>query len=209
MAALLHALPLDKRAAKSPPRGRTRIWLTQLFLLFAIIGLAAMACASDTRTVDERAQALYRQLMCPICPSETIDQSQVEIAREMREIVVQKLTAGESEQQILDYFSAPERYGVKVLAAPPADGFGSVVWAFPPALFIGAAIVLYLTLKAMRRKRPMGVASGGGAPNREDELAPYLALIDTEYEMSQRTRTNPDPPDASDSADAASEDVKA
>ena len=99
-----------------------------LLALVAVLALLAVACqgSSAELSLEERAQALDKELMCPVCPSETIDQSQVELAKQMRAIVRERLADGESEQEIKDFFV--DRYGDSVLAAPPARGFNIVVW---------------------------------------------------------------------------------
>ena len=209
MVAISPVLPLGRRAPVKQTTGGTRKLAARLFLLSAFIVILGMSCTAGTKTLDEQAQAIFPLLMCPVCPSETIDQSQTQIAREMRDIVRQKLAEGQTQQQILDYFSAPERYGIGILAAPPASGFNTLVWVFPPILLLGAAAGFYFILKSMRQRRPVVIASDMSASSPEDDLAPYFSLIDTEYEMSQYSKTNQDPSVESDLARDADRDVKA
>ena len=77
--------------------------------------LAGCFNSSNDLTIEERAQGLDKQLICPICPTETIDQSQVQLAKQMKNIVRERLNEGASEQEILDFFVS--RYGEDVLAA--------------------------------------------------------------------------------------------
>ena len=129
--------------------------------------------------LDVQAQAINQRLMCPVCPSETIDQSQVELAQQMRTIVQGKLVAGESREEILQFFV--ERYGESVLASPPRRGFNLLVWLVPPvALMVGGG-VLYAVLRTMRRQ---SAGSTGGAASVEvpydESLEPYLQSVDEE-----------------------------
>ena len=60
--------------------------------------------SSNELTIEERAQALDKQLICPICPTETLDQSQVQLAKQMKDMVRERLNGGASEKEILDLF---------------------------------------------------------------------------------------------------------
>ena len=143
---------------------------------FLLVLTLAVACSSEERTLDERANGLEKQLICPVCPGETIDQSSVQLARDMRSIVREKLGAGETEQQIKDFFVA--RYGIRVLASPPASGFTLVVWILPPVVLVLAAGGLALVMRDMRRRRSAVPAGAWDAT--DDELAPYMEAVDSE-----------------------------
>ena len=122
---------------------------------FALIALAALASAcvttatSDVPDSERRASALNKAIMCPVCPGESIDQSQNPLAMQMRAIVDEKLEQGWSEREIKDFFV--ERYGPSVLLEPPSEGFGITAWIVPPLAFALALASLYLTLRWMRR----------------------------------------------------------
>lgn len=152
-------------------------------LLLALV--AAAGCAADDHPIVERANGLEKQIICPVCPGETIAQSQVQIAKDMRKLVREKLEAGESDKQIRDYFVAS--YGDRILASPPTRGFALAVWVVPPVLMLVAAGGLGLVLREMRRRR---AADAGDAAARDGELAPYLNAVDEELDAVQRRRTS-------------------
>ena len=163
----------------------------KLFPTTAVVAVALLfvACFSDEPTLEERAVALDRQLMCPVCPAETIDQSTVQVAKDMRLIVRQKLAAGETEQQIKDYFADPARYGSGVLASPPARGFALTVWIVPPVALVVALAVVALVIRDMRRRRrpvPYAGASSAAVTTPEEDLAPYLEAVDAERRATAR-----------------------
>ncbi len=163
----------------------------KLFLTAAVVAVVVLfaACFSDEPTLEERAVALDRQLMCPVCPAETIDQSAVQVAKDMRLIVRQKLAAGETEQQIKDYFSDPARYGSGVLASPPTRGFALTVWIVPPVALVVALAVVALVIRDMRRRRrpaPYAGAGSGAVATPEIDLAPYLDAVDAERRATAR-----------------------
>ena len=103
-------------------------------------------------SLETRAQALDKSLICPVCPGETIDQSQATLADQMQDIVREKLDAGWSDEQVRQYFV--DRYGEGILAAPPKSGFNLLVWVVPPFGILGAILALALSVRAMRRGQP-------------------------------------------------------
>ena len=126
----------------------------KIVLVFAILFsmMALFACNSrDSIPLEQQAQEIDGLLICPVCPAETIAEAQVPIARDMRLLVRQKLNNGWSQKEILDYFSSEDRYGVSVLAEPPKTGFTLLIWIVPPVSVCFAILILYFTLKAMKR----------------------------------------------------------
>ena len=128
-------------------------------------------------SLEQQAQEIDKSLMCPVCPSETVDQSQVPLAKQMRAIIREKLATGEPRQQILDFFV--ERYGEDVLAAPPKTGFNLLAWLMPGAGMLAGVAALVLVLRAMRPSHPVA-DSTPAVPSPGEELAPYLARVDEE-----------------------------
>jgi len=159
------------------------LWILGLIMLSI---LAASCGVNEPKPLEEQAQSIDKQLMCPVCPAETIDQAQVPLAREMRAFVREKLAEGWTRQAILDYFSAPERYGTKVLAEPPKSGTSLMIWTIPPIGFLLGGVLIFFTIRAMLR-RPSGPAKD--LLPTESDLEPYLEQVDAE--MEARTRTRP------------------
>lgn len=146
------------------------IFLTAAIAILLLTALAA-ACSGREATLEERAYALDKQLMCPVCDGQTIDQSNAQIALDMKSVLREKLAAGESEEQIKAYFEA--RYGAAALASPPASGFTAVVWAVPPAVIVLGIAALAIAMTRMKSNRP-------GSPGKDEELDEYLAAVDRE-----------------------------
>lgn len=141
---------------------------------FVGLALFLLACTSQAVPLEERAQAIDRTLMCPVCPSETINQSQVPLALQMRQRVRDMLAEGASRDEINDHFIA--RYGEEVLAAPPKGGANITAWIVPPIGLLVGAVVLGFAIRAMRRSPgPMEEEEVS-----ETELASYLERIDSE-----------------------------
>ncbi len=142
-------------------------------LLLGLV-LTFYACASETPpSLEERAQSIDKQLICLQCPGETIDQSQVELAAQMRAVVREKLEDGWSRDEILEYFV--ESYDEAVLAAPPKEGFGLLAWVVPPVGLAGALVLLLLVVRSMRVR-------GEPADSQSGQMGEYLAMADAEME---------------------------
>ena len=139
------------------------------------IYISLTACESRKNlTVEEQAQAIDKLLVCPVCPAETIDQAQVPLAKDMRELVRKKLDEGWSKQQILEYFSDEERYGPGVLSSPPKSGANAIIWFVPGVGFILSIIALFFILKAMARTKHPEVHYEDNEP----ALTKYLDEVD-------------------------------
>ncbi len=136
-----------------------------------VLALLVQACTSQEATdpLEQQAQALDQELMCPICPGESIAQSQVEFAQQMRTFVREKLAEGWTEEQIKRYYV--ERYGPRILMTPPRQGFYLVGWISPfVALALGAGVLAYV-LKRW----------GAQQEEREVEIPPLVEELPDEY----------------------------
>jgi cytochrome c-type biogenesis protein CcmH len=69
-----------------------------------------------------------------VCQNESIDESNADLARELRLVVRERLVAGDSDQEVLDFLVA--RYGEFVLMKPRTDGWNIILWLSGPALFL-------------------------------------------------------------------------
>ena len=150
-------------------------------------GYAMAQSGGDAGAYDEaEAQDIDRMLMCPVCPAQTIDQTEVPLAKQMRAQVRELLSEGKSRKEVLAWFSAPERYGPGVLAEPPRSGVYLIAWIVPGVLVVAALGGGLLTLRAMRQRDDNSVA----AANDADDLQPYLAAVDQELALGEEAERN-------------------
>lgn len=128
-------------------------------LMAGTIMMTAFACASEENIpqVEARAQEINKTVMCPVCPGESIDQSQHPRAKTMRGIVIEKVEEGWTDDQVRQFFV--ERYGTGVLLEPPREGLSWLVWVVPPLGIVTAALALYLVLRLA--VRPVPHSDGG------------------------------------------------
>ncbi|HMD63222.1 MAG TPA: cytochrome c-type biogenesis protein [Stellaceae bacterium] len=115
-------------------------------------GTAAHAVEPSERLADPalevRARALSQELRCLVCQNQSIDESNADLAHDLRVLLRQRLAAGDTDRQVLDYVVA--RYGVFVLLDPPFAPVTYLLWLTPPMLVLGAGI--FLVLRARRRR---------------------------------------------------------
>src|ERR1700751_6162005 len=127
--------------------------LLALALAIAIGGTAARAVEPAERLADPaleaRARTLSPELRCLVCQNQSIDESNADLAHDLRVLLRKRLAAGDTDRQVLHCNVA--RYGVFVLLDPPFAPATYVLWLTPPALVLGAGI--FLALRA-RRRRP-------------------------------------------------------
>lgn len=113
-------------------------------------GTASQVAASQSSDVqlEDRVFEIGRKLRCPVCVSESVADSNAQIAQEMRQLIQTNLESGMSEKQILAYFQA--RYGDWILLDPPKRGLHLVVWLLPIAAALGGIVFLGFKIRGWR-----------------------------------------------------------
>ena len=122
----------------------------------------------DNPRNEARAQELMREIRCVVCQSESINESDADIAAELRNIVREQVAAGRSDDEIHDYLTA--RYGDFILLDPPFKTETLILWLGPFALAVAGMAAAAMIL---RRRVPAGAATAELTPaqrNRLDEL---------------------------------------
>ena len=115
------------------------------------------------RTLEARARELSRELRCMVCQNQSIDDSDAPLARDLRILVRERLQAGDSDRQVLDFLVA--RYGEFVLLKPRLTWHTALLW-LAPIFFLLAGFVAIGS--ALRRRRAAPAATGplGGEEER-------------------------------------------
>ena len=119
------------------------VGLTLLVLFFP--DLAVFAQAPEEEALRKSDRELYDSIMCPLCPGQTISQSNSETSRQMRDLVLRKLRQGDTKEEILEYFA--NRYGERILAEPKKKGFNLMLWFLPFIFLALMAIVIFLLIR--------------------------------------------------------------
>ena len=105
--------------------------------------------------LEARARALSRELRCMVCQNQSIDDSEAPLARDLRLLVRERLKAGDSDQQVLDFLTA--RYGEFVLLKPPLGWNTVLLWFAPAGVLAAGAIGLVIALRRRQRLEPEAV----------------------------------------------------
>ena len=128
-----------------------RTLVVALMLAFAGAALAVQPDeVLDDPALEARARALSAELRCMVCQNQSIDDSDAELARDLRRIVREQLIAGQSDVEIIGYVTA--RYGDFVLLKPPVKPATWGLW-FGPALVLviaAAGLVVYVRSRSGR-----------------------------------------------------------
>lgn len=143
----------------------------------ALLALATPALAVDPSEMlpdprqEHRAQALGKELRCLVCQSESIEDSNADLAKDLRIIVRERIASGDTDQQVMKF--VVDRYGDYVLLNPPFKASTLVLWIGPFALFaIGVAVVF-----GFYRRRAAQAPSLQPAPLSAEEKRRLDALL--------------------------------
>ncbi len=104
--------------------------------------------------LEARARGISRDIRCPVCQGESIDDSNAPISRDLRIIIRERLVAGDTDAAVVDYIVA--RYGEFVLFNPRAEGSTLILWLAGPALLLAGIGIAVATQR--RRGRAPDVA---------------------------------------------------
>ncbi len=95
--------------------------------------------------LEARARALSAQLRCMVCQNQSIDDSNAELARDLRLLVRERISEGDSDAAVIDYVVS--RYGEFVLLRPRLRGETLLLWGAPILLFVGGAVAMALFVR--------------------------------------------------------------
>ncbi len=134
--------------------------MRRVFLLVFALFLSAPAFSWAAVQPDEmlknpaleaRARTLSQQLRCMVCQNESIDESDAPLAHDLRVLVRERLQAGDSDAQVLDFLVA--RYGEFVLLKPRLSWRTVLLWGLPPGLLLTGVALLVLAAKRRHGQR--------------------------------------------------------
>jgi len=98
--------------------------------------------------LEARARAISKELRCMVCQNESIDDSEAPLAHDLRVLVRERLQAGDSDQQIINFLVS--RYGEFVLLRPPLSWHTVALWGTPPGLVL-FGIIMIVVMERRRR----------------------------------------------------------
>lgn len=143
-------------------------YVVALFLMAAPVWAVQPDEMLADPALEARAREISRDIRCPVCQGETIDDSNAPISRDLRLIIRERLVEGDSDAEVVDYIV--DRFGEGVLFKPRAEGVNLVLWLAGPVLALAG---LGVALAAGRRRRSLSEGTGLSAEE-EARLAEIL-----------------------------------
>ena len=122
--------------------------------------------------LEARARTLSHELRCMVCQNQSIDDSDAPLARDIRLLVRERLKAGDSDQQVLDFLT--DRYGQFVLLRPRFGWDTAILWLAPAAVLLLGGLAL-ISFKRRRDREPVLATE---KPLTEAERTRLAALLD-------------------------------
>jgi len=101
------------------------------------------------QTLEARARTLSKELRCMVCQNQSIDDSEAPLAHDLRVLVRDRLKAGDSDAQVLDFLVA--RYGEFVLLRPRFAWHNAALWGVPPAVLLIGIVAIVVVIRRRRR----------------------------------------------------------
>ncbi len=114
-------------------------------LLFMFASTPALAVEPDEMLQDPvqeaRAREIAKELRCPVCQGEAIDESQAPLASDLRKLVRARIVAGDTDEQVLNYIH--DRYGDYILMSPPFSPKNVLLWLSPFLVVAGGGFIVF------------------------------------------------------------------
>ena len=154
--------------------------MKRLLVLLAAIACMAGAAADPAERLPDpvqeaRARTLFREVRCLVCQNESIDDSQADLAGDLRQVVRDQVKQGRSDPQIRAFLVA--RYGEFVLLKPPFSAGNALLWATPGVVLVLGGVLMVLLL---RRRAGSSVTSDDTQSLSEVEEARLALLLKDE-----------------------------
>lgn len=142
--------------------------------MVVLIALATSTTAAQQPepNVDDQVMQISKGLYCPVCVGVPLDVCETQACVQWRALIREKLLAGESEEQIRQYFIA--QYGERVLGAPPPEGFNLGAYILPALALLLGAIILFWTARGWLHRAPASNAPAA-VPHVSSEYAERIA----------------------------------
>ena len=124
--------------------------------------------------LEARARVIGKDLRCLVCQNQSIDDSNAELARDLRVLVRDRILAGDSNEQVIDYVVS--RYGDFVLLNPPMKKKTLLLW-YGPVIILGLGVVAIFVFYRRRRHGTVD-ATAGAVPLSDAERAKIDKIMD-------------------------------
>jgi len=158
------------------------------FLMVFLFSGVAFVQAQAKEVTDDDVNRVSRELYCPICDNIPLDACETQACDDWRELIREKLAAGQSDQEIIEYFA--DVYGERVRATPTTQDLSLVVWILPVVgIVVGALYLVWLLQRWLARgaedeSTPVPVSLPDDVSADEPEVEDYRARLEREISES-------------------------
>jgi cytochrome c-type biogenesis protein CcmH len=155
-----------------------------LFLALLSTGAALAQTATPIAVTDDQVNAVASELFCPECENIPLDVCPSQACADMRAEIRQKLQQGWTKAQIKQYYV--ERYGDRVVGAPPARGWNWLMYLIPPVAILASAAILYRVFRTWKQSPRQPVQTPADSQNPPVVDNDYVARLEAELKKAKK-----------------------
>lgn len=161
---------------------KTNLRFTFFVLLLVLAGLLAapVSAQGGQPPTDDDVNAIAKELYCPVCENTPLDVCPTQACAQWRDLIRLKLSQGETESQIKQYFV--ENYGARVLNEPPREGLNWLAYLVPPLVILAGVVFLFRAFQRM--KKPI-VAAPTQSPEVDASVDEYVSRLEAEVKKQK------------------------
>jgi cytochrome c-type biogenesis protein CcmH len=157
---------------------------TVFFLLLLIVGAASAQSSTPVAVTDDQVNAVASELFCPECENIPLDVCPSDACADMRAEIRQMLEQGWTKGQIKNYYV--ERYGDRVVGAPPARGWNWLMYVIPPLAILAAGWIFYNSFRAWKRSTPTTDTQSPETQSPPVVADDYVARLEAELKKAKK-----------------------
>lgn len=139
----------------------------------------------DDPVLEQRARDISTGLRCLVCQNQSIDDSDADLARDLRIVVRERLVAGDSDDQVVEFVVA--RYGEFVLLKPTFSGHNLILWIAAPLVFVIGLVMVFIVLRRQKR-----ATSEAALTAEEADMLRELAESEPDHNADNKSSTPTD-----------------
>jgi cytochrome c-type biogenesis protein CcmH len=159
-------------------RAQNAVWMIAVLIgvLLSLL-IAGVVAAQGGAVTDDQVNAVAKRLNCPVCENVPLDVCETQACTQWRDLIRQKLAAGERPEQVIAYFR--ETYGDRVLQEPPRSGFTALIWILPFVGLIAGVAILVVVLRRMMAQPTTAETATEALPSADE----YRQRLERELEQ--------------------------
>ena len=154
------------------------------FLVLLTVGAASAQSSTPVAVTDDQVNAVAGELFCPECENIPLDVCPSQACADMRAEIRQMLEQGWTKGQIKNYYV--ERYGDRVLGAPPARGWNWLMYVIPPVAILAVAWIFFNSFRTWKRSSLVKDTQSPEIQNPPAVANDYVARLEAELKKAKK-----------------------